>query len=56
MIKMILESNLTKELKDKMLNLFKDTESHVTEHAQEAKNATVIYLPVELTFIEPSPT
>lgn len=50
MIKMILESNLTKELKDKILNLFKDTESHVTEHAQEAKNATVIYLPVELTF------
>lgn len=46
----ILKTNMTNELKDKMMTLFENTDMFVSEHAQEAKNATKIYLPVELTF------
>lgn len=50
MKKMILESKLTKELKNKISKLFDCTEEYVSEHVQEAKGATIIYLPTEITF------
>ena len=46
----ILKSNMTNELKDKMITLLENADFYMSEHVQEAENARKIYLPVELTF------
>lgn len=46
----ILKTNMSEKLKDKMITLFEKADMYMTEHVQEAANATKIYLPVELTF------
>lgn len=53
MKKIILESNLNKELKEKMLVLFNDIEAYVNEQIAETSYTTrKIYAPVEITFNE----
>lgn len=46
----ILKTNMTSELKDKMITLLENADAYMTEHSQEASDAKKIYLPVELTF------
>ena len=53
MKKIILESNLNKELKEKMLVLFNNIEAYVNEQIAETNYTTrKIYTPVEITFNE----
>lgn len=50
MKKFILETKLNEELKGKMIHLFENADKYMSAHSKEAKDARIIYVPVELTF------